>query len=169
MKNDELYMVLIYYFIFLTFQKAYSATLDVDLIADIIPNSRFDLYLDIFRQILSATNLMIIFYLFYNFKLNIFLIAILSILLIKSVCFFLLEKKYIYYITNKKSFMVEYFSKNFPWINLYLSLIYIAFGIYLIYKIFNISKVLTFAISSIFLLVSIYCIGLYYNHHMLFN
>jgi hypothetical protein len=168
MKNEELYMVLIFYFIFLTFQKAYSATMDVDLIADIIPNTHLDLHLDIFRQILSASNLMIIIYIFCNFKLNLFLIAILSSLFIKSLCFFLLQKKYIYYVTNNRSSFVEYVSSHFKWINLYSSLIYIAFGIYLISKIFDISKILTFTISSIFLFVSIYCIGLYYNKHMLF-
>ena len=167
MKNEELYMVLIYYFIFLTFQKAYSATMDVDLIADIIPNSHLDLHLDIFRQILSASNLMIIVYIFCNFKLNLFLIAILSTLFIKSMCFFLLQKKYIYHITNNKSYIVEYISTNFKWINLYSSLIYIAFGIYLISKIFNVSKILTFCFSSMFLLVVIYSLGLYHNKHMI--
>jgi hypothetical protein len=168
MKNEELYATLIFYFIFLTFQKAYSATMDVDLIADIIPNSKFDVYLNAFRQFLSGINLMIIIYIFYNFKLNLFLITILSLLFIKSLCFFLLQKKYIYYVTNNKSSFVEYVSTHFKWINLYSSLIYIAFGIYLVSKIFDISKILTFTISSIFLFVSIYCIGLYYNKHMLF-
>ena len=97
MKNEELYTTLIYYFLFLTFQKAYSATMDVDLIANIIPNSKLDVYFDAFRQTLSGINLAALVYIFYTFKLNIFLIVILSILLLKSICFFLLEEKYIYY------------------------------------------------------------------------
>ena len=105
MKKDNIYLVLIYFFIFISIKKIYDLFIiykyptfeDIDKQADSID------FIFVIRDILSAISFLFILYILFSFKLNKFIFTIVTLLLIQNILYFLIDKRYIYYLIDEKN------------------------------------------------------------------
>jgi hypothetical protein len=135
---DDLYIILIIYFIFLVYQKALA----------IFMESKFPTYEDIqkttpfwqnvykLREINAFISLMFIIYIFTNFKVNHYTFVVLCTLLLSVVNFFLFNSNYIYYIIQKNSANDKFVHFMTTKTNVYLNYITVLYVIYAMIQIF---------------------------------
>jgi hypothetical protein len=135
---DDLYIILIIYFIFLVYQKALA----------IFMESKFPTYEDIqkttpfwqnvykLREINAFISLMFIIYIFTNFKVNHYTFVVLCMLLLSVVNFFLFNSNYIYYIIQKNSANDKFVHFMTTKTNVYLNYITVLYVIYAMIRIF---------------------------------
>jgi hypothetical protein len=135
---DDLYTILIIYFVFLVYQKSLA----------IFMESKFPTYEDIknstpfwqnvykLREINAFISLMFIIYIFTNFKVNHYTFVVLCMLLLSVVNFFLFNSNYIYYIIQKNSANDKFVHFMTTKTNVYLNYITVLYVIYAMIQIF---------------------------------
>ena len=135
---EDLYTILIIYFIFLVYQKSLA----------IFMESKFPTYEDIkkttpfwqnvykLREINAFISLMFIIYIFTNFKVNHYTFVVLCMLLLSVVNFFLFNSHYVYYIIQKNSANDKFVKFMSTETNVYLNYITVLYVIYAMIQIF---------------------------------
>lgn len=138
--SDQVYQILIYYFIFAFFQRmlAVYVSYNLDSIHEDINNaSPFMQYLFRIRQILSFVNVFFITYIFYNFKLNNYIFVLLFLLFIKSLEFIIIGTGWIFYFIeeNEDNKYVTNFIDN--QIGFYINIFTYFYILYLLLKLYS--------------------------------
>ena len=135
---DDLYTILIIYFIFLVYQKSLA----------IFMENKFPTYEDIqkttpfwknvykLREINALISLLFIIYIFTNFKVNHYTFVVLCMLLLSVVNFFLFNSNYVYYIIQQNTANDKFVHFMSTKTNVYLNYITILYVIYAMIRIF---------------------------------
>ena len=135
---EDLYTILIIYFVFLVYQKSLA----------IFMESKFPTYEDIkkttpfwqnvykLREINAFISLMFIIYIFTNFKVNHYTFVVLCMLLLSVVNFLLFNSHYVYYIIQQNSANDKFVKFMSTETNVYLNYITVLYVIYAMIQIF---------------------------------
>jgi hypothetical protein len=104
MKKDNIYLVLIYFFIFTAIKKIYDVTIDYKFptYEEKIQAPDSLKFLFTIRNIFAAISILFILFILFSFKLNTFISTIVIIFLIQNIVYFLTDKRYIKYLIDEK-------------------------------------------------------------------
>jgi hypothetical protein len=104
-KNNNVYSILIIFFIFIAIKKTYDIFIDYK-----YPTYEYiekadssQQYLFTIRNLFSLSSIVFILYIIYFFKLNTFIFTILILFFIQNIMYFLIDKRYIYNFVDKEN------------------------------------------------------------------
>jgi hypothetical protein len=139
MKYNNVYSVLIYFFIFIVIKKSYDIIIDYKFPTyEYIEQADKSLnFLFVIRDIFAFISIVFIFYILFSFKINIFILLILLFLIIQNIIYFIVDKRYIYYFIDKKNINIDSLIFIDGTINNLSNIIVILFSSYILVKIFR--------------------------------
>lgn len=143
MKNSNTYLVLIYYFIFVFIKRT------IDFTAEYFYPVNQDLEytkknlgifkgrnIDILREVLTFISMLLSLYIVLSFKLNTYILSILSILIISNIFYLLVDEGYIYLMFNDKKSIdtILYIDKIND--NRFINVMLVSYFAYVLYRIY---------------------------------
>jgi hypothetical protein len=106
MRNENVYITLIYFTIFIFTKKILDIIVEINVptYKDLDKKSEFVKMLVKIRDLLSLVTIVSILYLFCFYKLNKYLVFLFALLLVYNIEYFLIDHRFIYYFFNNNAF-----------------------------------------------------------------
>jgi hypothetical protein len=139
MKQDNIYLVLIYFFIFTSIKKIYDVTVDYKFptYEDKVQAPDSLQFLFTIRDILATITILYVLYILFTFKVNIFILSILLFFFIHNILYFVVDRRYIYNFIDKKYIDMETIVFIDGTVNNLTNILIIFFTIYVLINIFR--------------------------------
>jgi hypothetical protein len=138
-KNNNVYSILIIFFIFIAIKKTYDIIIDYkyptyEYIEKADPSQK---YLFTIRNLFSLSSIVFILYIICFFKLNSFIFIILILFFIQNIMYFLIDKRYIYNFVDKENLNMNVIILIDKVFNGSLNLIVALYAFYVLINIFR--------------------------------
>ena len=139
MKQDNIYLVLIYFFIYTSIKKIYDVTLDYKFptYEDKVNAPDSLQFLFKIRDILATITISYVLYILFTFKVNIFILSILLFFFTHNILYFVVDRRYIYNFIDEKYIDMETIIFIDGTVNTLTNVLIILFTIYVLTNIFR--------------------------------
>ena len=139
MKDNNVYSILIYYFIFVAIKKTYDLFMEYKYptFEDMEKANASNSFLLKLRDSLAVSSVSWGLYIIFNYKTNNYILVILSILILTNFMYFLIERRFIYYFVDKKNLNMDVVMFVDSIINNVCNLMVALYAFYVVLKIYS--------------------------------